>query len=371
MAVVAQLVAIAEAKQPWFWASASVIALVLLLGNILLLVAVHARRIREGVRGRRAKQARAHVEELLAELGPGSGTRDPHWLGDQVARFDELERPIAARMLIERLMPASEEERRHALQVLREAGVVDVLLRRGARSFMPWRRALAIRTLGWIGATEAVPLLIERAGDRNRWIAQAAVRALGRIGDADALGRLAALFRNPGPVGTGVVYDALIGIGRDAQPVFAHGLESPVEAVRVASCFGVSALSEPDEGRRLLDPVLADPAAAVRAAAAEAVADVSGDVVPETLARATRDDVPAVRRVAVVALGFFADPRAVDLAAAALVDPDREVAIRAGESLVRLTRLVAAAPDAVQALTRHDADWPVERARTLASLEAV
>ena len=44
------------------------------------------------------------------------------WLRTQIGTFDELERPIAATMLIERMKPASEEERLQTLAVLREAG---------------------------------------------------------------------------------------------------------------------------------------------------------------------------------------------------------------------------------------------------------
>lgn len=370
MAVIVQLVGITEAKEPWFWASAAVIALVLLLLNILMLVAVHARRLRQAVRGRRAKRFRARMEEILAQLDPGSAPRDPEWLGAQVRSFDELERPIAASKLIERMRPASEEERAHALAVLREAGAVDLAVR-STGQWMPWRRALAIRTLGWIGATEAVPALLERTNDRNRYVREAAVRALGRIGEPNALGRLAGLFRAPGPVGTGIVYDALIGIGPEAAQTFVHGLESPVDSVRVASCFGVAALAAPEDARPGLDRALVDESGRVRAAAAEAAEQVGGSAVSEALARASRDDQPAVRRAAVAALGSFDDRRAVELAAAALDDPDREVAIRAAESLVRLSRLPAAGARADESLGRPDAPWPVDRALTLASLGAV
>ena len=93
------------------------------------------------------------------------------------------ERPIAATMLIERMKPASDEERLQTLAVLREAGAVDSLMHSTARG-LPWRRALATRTLGWIGADETVPVLIERLSDRNRYVRESAVRALGRIGDS-------------------------------------------------------------------------------------------------------------------------------------------------------------------------------------------
>jgi len=50
-----------------------------------------------------------------------------------------------------------------------------------------WRRALAVTTLGWAGAEETVPVLIGRIGDRSRYVREAAVRALGRVGDPEVL----------------------------------------------------------------------------------------------------------------------------------------------------------------------------------------
>ena len=327
----------AAVADPWFWAFADAVALTLLFLNLLVLVAVHARRTRQHFRTRRAKQFHARVEEILGELDPATRARNPQWLRTQIGTFDESQRPIAATMLIERLKPAAEEERVQTLAVLREAGVVDSLARSTTRG-LPWRRALAIRTLGWIGAEETVPTLIERLSDRNRYVRESAVRALGRIGDPLALPSLAELFRSPGRVGPGVVYDALVAFGPEAEPVFAGALGSEIASVRIASCFGVAALSEPESARRLLEPLLGDGAAPVRSAAAESLGQVAGERLPDTLAHATRDEQATVRSAATGALGSYDDPRGVELAVNALLDPDRDTAVRAGESLVRLAR---------------------------------
>ena len=358
------------AEQPWFWATAGAVALTLLFLNVLVLVAVQARRLRQYFRTRRAKQFHARVEEILGELDPATRARDPQWLRTQIGRFDELERPIAATMLIERVKPASEEERLQTLAVLREAGAVDSLAHSTARG-LRWRRALAIRTLGWIGAEETVPVLIERLSDRNRYVRESAVRALGRIGDSVALPSLAELFRSPGRVGPGVVYDALVAFGSEAEPVFADALGSEIASVRVASCFGVAVLSEPERARRLLEPLLGDGAAPVRSAAAQSLGQIGGERLPDALAHATRDEQAAVRSAATGALGSYDDPRGVALAVNALLDPDRDTAVRAGESLVRLSRGSLAGEAATHALRREESAWPVERALTLSSLGVV
>ena len=363
-------VGVAVADQTWAWAFADAVALTLLVLNVALLVGLHARRTRQYLRTRRAKQFHARIGEILREFDPATRTRDPQWLRTQVATFDELERQIAAIMLIERLEPASEEERLHTLEVLRGAGAVDSLAR-STRRGLPWRRALAIRALGSIGAAEAVPLLIGRLSDRNRYVRESSVRALGRIGDPLALPSLAELFRSPGRVGTGVVYDALVAFGPKAEPVFADALRSEVAGVRVAACFGVAVLSEPERARRLLEPLLGDGAGPVRSAAAESLGQVACGPLPDALAHATRDEQATVRSAATGALGAYDDPRGVELAVHGLADPDRDTAVRAGESLVRLSRGPLAGDTARNALRQEDAAWPVARALTLSSLGVV
>ena len=360
----------AEPSSPWFWESLAGIALVLLLLNVLLIVLVHGRRIRQYVRGGRERRFQARVEEVLARLDAEPGWRDLVWLRWQLGGFDELERPLAAVALIERLRPAAPEERAQMLEVLREGGGVD-LLTRSARSRIPWRRALAIRTLGWAGAEEAVPMLIGRIDDHSRYVREAAVRALGRIGDPQALPLLGQLFRAPGRVASGVVYDALLSFGSPAAPTFAGALRSDHESVRVASCYGVAAVCEPEQARAELAPLLADPEATVRAAAAEALGQVGGPLLPAGLAQASRDETPTVRVAATRALAVYDDPQVVELALNALLDPDRDTAVAAGESLVRLSRRPATRAAAERALARSTQAWPVERALVMDSVGAV
>ena len=169
------------------------LALLLLFLNVVLLAAVHARRVRQYFRTRRAKRFRARVEEVFDEFDPATRARAPGWLRAQIGEFDELERPIAATMLVERMKAASEEERAQTRDVLRDAGVLDSLTRSSSRG-PAWRRALAIRTLGWIGADESVPALLERLTDRSRHVRESAVRALGQIAEPTALPSLAELF---------------------------------------------------------------------------------------------------------------------------------------------------------------------------------
>jgi HEAT repeat protein len=354
-------------KQPWFWGTAGAIIAVLVLLNLLVLAAVHARELRERIRARRTARFEETFKQALAELRAEHPDRTS--LRRQVRGLSELQRPIAAGMLIEEVTTAPPEQRARILELLREIGAIDLMIR-STRRRIPWRRALAVRTLGVIGADEAVPDLIEHLSDRSRYVREAAVRALGRIGDERAVPSLAELFSKPGPVASGVVYEALISIGPFSAQVFREGLHSRDEHVRIASVFGAASLLEPEVSRPRLEQMLADDAAPVRAAAAEMLGRIGGSRVTDDLARLTRDEQRSVRRAAMSALGSYDDPRSIPLALDALNDPDRDTALRAGETLVRLSRRPVAGSDAASAIATNDS-WPLETARVLSSLGAL
>ena len=355
-------------QQPLVWIVADAVAVVLVVVNVALIAIVLVRRMRRRAREHRAGLFRARFEALLAESGPGTGA-DPNAVHALISRLDSFERPIAGSLLIERLLVASPAERAQTLAWAREIGGLDVLLR-SSRRWTPWRRAMAVRVLGLVGADEAVPMLIARLSDRNRYVRDAAVRALGRIGDRRALPMLAELHTNPGRVAPGLTYEALLAFRSDAVPVFVEGLRSSNEHVRIASVYGIGTVSEPESARTRLEQIMADGAPSVRAAAAEMLGRLGGASVPEELARASRDEHRAVRRAAVSALATYDDPRSLQLALSALDDPDRDTAIRAGETLVCLTRLPDVGTDA-KTLTATAEAWPLDRARVLASLGMV
>jgi HEAT repeat protein len=94
-------------------------------------------------------------------------------------------------------------------------------------------------------------------------------------------------------------------------------------------------------------------------------------MLPPGLARASRDEVAPVRVAATRALAYYDDPQAVELAVNALLDPDRDTAVSAGESLVRLARLPSTKASAERALASGVDAWPVERALVMDSVGAV
>ena len=157
----------------------------------------------------------------------------------------------------------------------------------------------------------------------------------------------------------------------EAEPVFADALGSEIASVRVASCFGVAGLSEPERARRLLEPLLGDGAARCGPLRRSpwGRSEASGSRKRSRARRETsRRPFGALRPGA---LGSYDDPQGVALAVNALLDPDRDTAVRAGESLVRLSRRSLAGEAARHALRREESAWPVERALTLSSLGRV
>ena len=173
----------------------------------------------------------------------------------------------------------------------------------------------------------------------------------------------------------GIVYAALVEFGPAASDVFAAGIGSANPRVRASACFGLAATGrgEVRHDEVSFEPIehaLADAEPAVRTAAADALATVGEGSLPAELVALVTDPEPGVRRAAVRALGSFDDPKAVAAAAGALRDDEREVALRAAESLVLLARQRRAGAAAARALAAEDV-WPVETARILEAIGAL
>src|SRR4051794_18330571 len=102
----------AEPSSPWLWEIVVAITLVLVSLNLLLIVFVHGRRIRQSLRRGRERRFQARLEAVLTRLDEPTSFSDRLWLRWQLDDFDELERPLAAVALIERFRPAAPQERR-------------------------------------------------------------------------------------------------------------------------------------------------------------------------------------------------------------------------------------------------------------------
>ncbi|MGH3060776.1 MAG: HEAT repeat domain-containing protein, partial [Gaiellaceae bacterium] len=292
-------------------------------------------------------------------------------LRSRVASLGREERPVAAWCLEDLTRDADEATRRGVRDLLDETGAIE-LAEQSTRRWMPWRRALACETLGAIGAERSVPVLLERLDDPRGEVRVAAARALGAIGSPTAAESLASLFLERRAVPTGVAYDALRSLGAPGAEAFRRGLRSPDPTIRVASCFGVAALSAEDASsatEAVAQRLAGDDDMRVRTAAAKALGVIGGTTPHRVLVEAAHDPELRVRREAVVALGLFDAPDSVDLLAAAAQDPDREVALRSAEALLALGARPAAGGAARAALASSPA-WSVDYVRTTSELAA-
>jgi HEAT repeat protein len=363
----APLVLVAAPLRLTFWVLVVATAVILFLLGMVV-----ARRLEWLRAARRRETVARELEPMFAGfLATGDRARLEDELRASLRRMDAAHRPVAAVLIIDLMREATSRAQTDAVrQALVESGIVQ-LGEKGTRRLSPWRRALACELLGKIGAPRSVPALLARLGDRRPEVRAAAVRALGDIGSAEAVSALSEAFLSRRTAPTNVVNDALRRIGGpDAVTTFERGLGSPDAIVRVSSCFGLAAIGERGAAvHRLAEVLDSDSEATVQTAAAASLGIVGGDDAPTSLVRATTDADVRVRRSAVKALGSFDDPETGATLEASAEDDDREVALRAGEALLKLAERPRAASQ-MRARLEASSAWAVEYARTVAEVSA-
>jgi HEAT repeat protein len=254
------------------------------------------------------------------------------------------------------------------------AGVVELLTEQLRAEDMETRQAAAV-ALGRIGDRRATLPLVAALDDRE--LAVPAAGALARIGDRAAFDALLARLGDPDPSIRQAVIAALNSIGHpDMPPRVADLLGDPdplvrESAVRIAGYFGYpecldrflaccqdpvesvrrtavehAALFEDDRMFDALAHALASDVAAVRAAAASALARASHRSAGPMLTAALHDSDPWVRYAVVRSLGVTGDPAALrELVPMLREDPAPHVRLAAIDAIARLKP-----PDAVRVL---------------------
>ena len=105
---------------------------------------------------------------------------------------------------------------------------------------------------------------------------------------------------------------------------------------------------------RALEAALRDEAAAVRSAAATALADIGGHEALPALLVAVEDDSPHVRQMAIAALGEIGDARATERLRRALADARPEIRFQAAMAFPRVCASRSDAIDALVVLTNDE-----------------
>jgi HEAT repeat protein len=179
--------------------------------------------------------------------------------------------------------------------------------------------------------TPAVPPLIQALGDEDIDVRRAACRALGEIGDRQAVPPLIQALRDWNV--RAAACEALVKIGAPAVPHLIQALGDGDWHVREAAC---EALGEIGDGQAVppLIQALGDGDSDVRAAACRALGAIGDRQAVPPLIQALGDGDWHVREAACEALGEIGDRQAVPPLIQALGDRDSDVRAAACEALV-------------------------------------
>jgi len=219
-------------------------------------------------------------------------------------------------------------------------------------------RARAASLLGDAADGAALPDLVKLLSDRDPEVRRIAVRSLGQLGAPEAVPDLLATLHGGHACSPTVIAEALMEIGAVAHPELRIGLGSPEPAQREIAALVLGLTGALDATDDLTGLLAYDPDAAVRRRAGEALGRLglpaAVPALSETLAVAATG---AEREVAARALARIGDPRASPALARALDDPEPDVAVQAALGLALLDErdLLAAradSPHAREALER-------------------
>jgi HEAT repeat protein len=322
----------------------------------------------------------------------------PDWREPLALLVGSLPEPEALRLLEWILHARSPEEdflRRDlflAAELAGESGHAKAMwerlwprLRRALKDKERWVRDAVVEALGVIGVP-AVPALLETLKDRDGWVGQAAAETLGQIGPPATPALIQALRDQDGGVreaaaeALGAIGDpqatpALIQALRDqdggvreaaaealgqigdpqATPALIQALRDPVVGVRKAAAWALGQIGDPQAVPALMEALQDED---VRRAAAWALGQIGDPQATPALIQALRDPVVGVRWAAAKALGQIGDPQATPALIQALRDEEGLVCQAAAEALGQIGP--PAVPALIQAL--QDEKWEVRQA---------
>jgi HEAT repeat protein len=328
-----------------------VAAVALGLSLLALTALVCVGKLLRGAREARRRTAEARVRPLLIRLV--SGAEDEVLPPTRGADGDAVEQ-IAAELLGK----VRGETFERLVAVLDGRGVLERAHRELGRGTGA-TRARAAELLGAARHRAAVPDLaaLVRSG-RRRTVRTVAVRALGRIGDPDAIPAILGALERSVPSRT--VAQAVLEIGPAAEPALRRELQSGDAAVRALAAHVLGLSGSVGSGRALADAITTDPDPRVRVIAAESAGRLGVPYAIDALVAALGDDRTRDERAASAeALGRMSAADATSVLAPLVAEPDVRVAHAAACALAGLG---AAGRAYLDAFSREDGA-PAEHAR--------
>jgi HEAT repeat protein len=193
-----------------------------------------------------------------------------------------------------------------------------------SRSSMVTTKESAIEALGNFNDARAIDRLVEALSDANAAIRNAAVKALGDTASERALAPLLGLLRDESSTMRAQAAAALARLGKIALPSLVAATRDSRPAVRQLAVEALGDIGSKDAVASLLELVRTDQSGA-RPEAIEALGKIGDPAAIDGILGAMRTGSVAVRKRGVAALGKFRDPRAVDALVAALTERDEEI----------------------------------------------
>jgi HEAT repeats len=272
---------------------AAITAALLVLGNIVLIVVLVVRRWLVVARQRRHDTLVAELRRPAIELIESDSSGGPPRVGHD-------ERIVFAGLLANYARQLRGVSRERIVAYFETSGAVADERAR-LSSGRAWRRAAAAFALGDMGSIHAVPDLLRALDDADRDVRTAATRSLGRVGATEAIGSLVAAGVD-GRVPRDIANLALLDIGPPAVPELVALTQHTEPAVRASAVELLGLVGAAGDAEPVLD-LLTDPAAPVRVAAATALGRLGAGQARDALMNALDDRVPTVRVAAATALG--------------------------------------------------------------------
>ena len=274
-------------------------------------------------------------------------------------------------MLLRLALDLRGTESRVIAVLYRVLGFLDLELR-GLRSWRPRQRAAAAANLATLRMPGIQPDLLRALDDRDRIVRVALIRALGEIGDREALVALVRRLGERSPTVVRQVEQVFLERGREVVPeIVAYAKATRTLRGRRAAVEVLGLLRAP-EAADLLLTLVHDPDRELRTRAVKAAAAIGDPRFLAAFHALLGDPNWAVRCQAAKGLGTLGSPSSVPLLRAALADDHWWVRFYAAVALAELgdagyTALQAAVADP-EPTVRDMARYLVERGPLLPAL---
>jgi HEAT repeat protein len=278
------------------------ISLALAAMGMLMVAVLVARRVVLAIGERRRRRLEDALQPVALDIIDGEI--------DPTVSYSRRESRALALIVARYSRQLAGEARANVAEFFEGRGYVDREIR-NLRARRAWRRASAAFTLGDMASPRAVRPLLDALDDSRRDVRSAAARSLGLLGASEAVPRLIdCLVTRAIPTGVGGF--ALLTLGTDARGELRGLVGHEDAAVRSTAAELLGYVGTPADAS-LLITLLRDLSGEVRSAAAGALGRVGAESAAVALRATLEDRLPYVRAATAEALGAIDDIDATKL----------------------------------------------------------